>query len=359
MNAQGLLALSLASVWLGACGQSAPPAPQVRYVRAVEVARRPVSEPVYMMGQVKTQDEIVLAFRIDGKVTERRVAVGDKVTAGQLIARLDPLSEQNALRAAEADVAAARAAVAQAEKLEARQKELISRNITTRALYDQSLQQLQTSQAQLDAAQARLGTAKDRVEQTELFAEVGGTITAKGAEPGEVVRSGQMIARITREDRKDAIFDMPAQLMQSKMMPRDPVVEVALADNPAIKTTGRVREIAPQPDPATLTFPIKVGLEDAPDEIHVGATVTGGIMLTSPPVMSLPATALFQTDGKPSVWVVQPRELTVALRPVQIARYETSVVVIADGLRDGEMVVTAGVHALHPGQKVRVLPGSS
>src|SRR5262249_45075595 len=162
--------------------------------------------------------------------------------------------------------------------------------------------QLQTSQAQLEAAQARLGTAQNRVEQTELFAEVAGTITAKGAEPGEFVRAGQMVARITREDRKDAIFDVPAQLLQAKGVPHDPIVEVALSHNPNIKTSGRVREVAPQPDPATRTFPIKVGLVDPPEEIHVGSTVTGAIVLSSPPVMSVPATALFQADGRSSVW---------------------------------------------------------
>jgi len=359
MHAKGVLIASFASVWLSACGEPATPAPQIRPVRVMTVEHRVVSEPVVLMGQIRAQDEISLAFRIDGKLVERNVSVGEKISSRQLVARLEPQNEQNALRSADADVQAARAALSQAEKVEARQRELLARGNTTRALYDQSLQQLQTAQAQVDSAQARFETAQKRVSDTELYAEVMGTVTGKGAEPGEIVRAAQMIVRIAREDRLDAVFDVPAQLMQLKGVPRDPVVEIALPDNPNIRTVGRVREIPPQPDPATRTFAVKVGLIDPPKEIHLGATVTGGISLSSPPVMSVPATALIDANGKPSVWVVDPRESTVALRPVQIVRYDPAVVIVSDGLRDGEVVVTAGVHVLHPGQKVKLLPGSS
>jgi RND family efflux transporter MFP subunit len=359
MQIKSLLVASFASVCLGACQEAAPSAPQVRQVRTIAVEQRAVSEPVILTGQVQIQDEVNLAFRIDGRLIERRAGVGDKIPVGHLVARLDQQNELNALRSAEADVAAARAALAQAEKLEARQKELLGRSITTRANYDQSLQQLQTSQAQLDSAEARLAMAKSRVEDTHLYADVRGTITAKAAEPGEFVRAGQMIVRIAAEDRRDAIFDVPGQLMRAKGAPRDPIVEVALADNPQVKTTGRIREIAAQPDPVTRTFAVKVGLIAPPEELHTGATVTGTIMLTSPPVMTIPGTALLEVSGKPSVWVVHPRDHTVALRAIEIARYDASAVIVSKGLDEGEVVVTAGVHVLHPGQKVRLLPGSS
>ena len=359
MQARILPIVSFAAVWLGACGDSQGPAPQVRPVRTVTVQQRTVSEPVVLTGQIKAQDEISLAFRIDGKVIERNVSVGEKITSGHLVARLDPQNEQNALRSAEADVTAARATLLQAEKAEGRQRELLSRGNTTRVLYDQSLQQMQTATAQVDSAVARFETAQRRVKDTELFTEVMGTITAKGAEPGEIVRGGQMIARISREDRLDAVFDVPVQLMQLKGVPQNPTVDIALAENPNARAMGRVREVPPQPDPATRTFAVKVALIDPPPEMHLGATVTGGISLTSPPVMTVPATALIEADGKPSVWVVNPRDSTVALRPVQIVRYDPSLVIIADGLRDGEVVVTAGVHILHPGQKVKLLPGAS
>jgi multidrug efflux pump subunit AcrA (membrane-fusion protein) len=130
-------------------------------------------------------------------------------------------------------------------------------------------------------------------------------------------------------------------------------------DNPNIKTTGRVREVAPQADPVTRMFPVKIGLTDPPSELLLGSTITGGIMLDSPPIMTVPVGALIESDGKPSVWVVDPVSSTVALRPVEIVRYDPATVIISTGLRDAEVVVTAGVHVLFPGQKVRILAGSS
>src|SRR5262249_53479484 len=283
--------------------------------------------------------------------------VGEKISVGGLVARLDPQNERDALRAAQADLASAQAALAQAEKLEARQAELLKRAITSRAAYDQAQQQLETAQAQVDGAEARLKTTQSRVKYTELTADVSGIITAKGAEPGEFVRAGQMIVRVARQDRVDAVFDAPARA--GYRIPFDPIVEVALNDNPSVKTTGRVREISPQADPVTRLFQVKVGLENPPPGFFLGVTVTGMIALDSPPVMTVPVSAIIEADGKPSVWVVDPTANTVALRAVEIMRYDPAAVIIAKGLQDGEVVVTAGVNVLYPGQKVRLLSTSS
>lgn len=351
--------IGFVSAGLMACEQPGPPTPQIRSVRAVTVERRVISEPVVLIGQIRARNEISLAFRIDGKLIERSVAVGDRITVGRLVARLDPQDEKNALQGAEADIAAAQAALAQAEKLEGRQADLLKRNITSRALYDQSLQQLQTAQAQLDSAQARHRTNQSRLKYTELETEVSGIVTAKGAEPGEFVRAGQMIVKVAREDQKDALFEVPAQLALSRRIPLDPLIHVALVDNPNIKTTGRIREVSPQADPVTRLFPVKVGLDSSPVEFFLGGMVSGAISFDTPPIMTLPLTAVIESDGKPSVWVVDPASNTVALRAVEILRYDPSAVIVSNGLRDGEVVVTAGVNVLHPGQKVKLLSGAS
>jgi multidrug efflux pump subunit AcrA (membrane-fusion protein) len=72
----------------------------------------------------------------------------------------------------------------------------------------------------------------------------------------------------------------------------------------------------------------------------------------------LPLTALHQRDGKPAVWIYDPATQQVALRAVEIGPYREDGVVIRAGLAPGEMVVTAGVHKLTAGQKVRPYEGS-
>ena len=116
-----------------------------------------------------------------------------------------------------------------------------------------------------------------------------------------------------------------------------------------------MREVAPQADAATRTYQVKVGIIDPPEAMRLGATVTGRIRLTAPPGVEVPASALTQESGRPAVWVVDPQNHTVSLRDVEVLRYDPAAIVISQGLETGELVVTAGVQTLRPGQKVRLL----
>ena len=82
-----------------------------------------------------------------------------------------------------------------------------------------------------------------------------------------------MIIRVARSDGRDAVFDVPGQLLRSA--PADPEIIVSLTEDPSVTARGRVREVAPQADPVTRTFEVKVGLTDPPPAMRLGATVTG------------------------------------------------------------------------------------
>jgi RND family efflux transporter MFP subunit len=117
---------------------------------------------------------------------------------------------------------------------------------------------------------------------------------------------------------------------------------------------GHVREVSPQADPATGTYLVKVGLDNPPDTMRLGSTVIGSVTLSPEPVVSIPGTALIQIDGKPAVWVVNPATNIVVAQPVTVVRYDSSSVIISSGLKNGDIVVTAGIHALRPGQEVKL-----
>lgn len=337
------------------CQEQPPPPPEVRPVRTVTTERRAGGEPVSLTGQIHAEEEVSLAFRLDGRMIERRVNIGHRVSAGQLVGRLDPHNQQNALRTAEANLYSAQGHLTQARNTFGRQQDLLSKGFTTRAQFDQAQQALQTAEAQVDSAQAQARNAEDQLSYTELHADADGIVTEKGAEPGEVVRAGQMILKVARQGGRDAVFDIPAQLIRAA--PRAPVVQIALTDDPSVKTTGRVREVAPQADPTTRTFQVKVGLTNPPEAMRLGATVTGRIELDSAPVIEISASALTESNGGPAVWVVDPANQTVSLRNIEVARYAPERVVVSQGLDPGEIVVTAGAQALRPGQKVRLLGG--
>jgi RND family efflux transporter MFP subunit len=342
---------------LASCKPDSKAEAEIRPVRTVTAAKGEAGETVVLTGHVQAEDEPAFAFRIAGRMIERPVNVGDRVEAGQVLARLDPENELNALRSAESALAAARGQLTYARGDFDRQRQLLANGHTPRARFDQSQNALQSAQSQADNTEAQLRIARDRVGWTTLDADAPGTVTARGAEPGEVVQAGQMIVRLARQGGRDAVFDVPAQLLRSA--PSESEITVRLTDDPSVTATGRVREIAPQADPVTRTFEVKVGLSDPPDAMRLGATVTGSVKLESEPVISIPASALTELNRQPAVWIVDPKNLTVSMRNVELLRHDPGTVVIAQGLDTGDIVVTAGIQALHPGQKVRLLGSSS
>jgi RND family efflux transporter MFP subunit len=328
-------------------------APAARPVRTTTVEKREAGEALTFTGRIEAEDEVSVAFRISGRLLENSGKLGDRVQAGKIIARLEPQNELNALRQAQAGLAAAQGQLTQARNHFERQETLLAQGWTTRANFEVATQAQQTAQSQVDAAEAQIRTAHDLVSFTELKADAPGTITATGPGGGEVVQAGQMIARLARKDGRDAVFDVPAQLLRSA--PSDPRITVSLTDDPAVTAPGRIREVAAQANAVTRTFEVKVGLTEPPPAMRLGATVVGRLQTDAVPIIDIPATALTKINQRPAVWIVDPSTKTVSIRNVDVLRFDQARVVVSQGLDTGEVVVTAGVQALHPGQKIRLL----
>src|SRR5690606_108500 len=144
--------------------------------------------------------------------------------AGQIIARLDPTDEENALRGAEASLVAANGQLSEARINYDRQRHLYERQIAARVAFERAEQVFISTQAAADAAEAQVGIARRRLDDTELYADAPGVATAVGAEPGEVVQPGRMIVQLARDDGMDAVFDVSAAVIEAS--PPDPEVSV-------------------------------------------------------------------------------------------------------------------------------------
>ena len=198
--------------------------------------KREIGETVSYTGRIEAENETRLSFRISGRMIERSANVGDRVEPGQVAAKLEPQDELNALRSAQAAVAAAQAQFAEAKSNYERQRTLLARDVASRAQFERAEQTMETARAQLDTAEAQLKAAKDRVSYTELRVDSAGVVIATGAETGEVVQAGQSIIRVARKDGRDAVFDVPGQLLRSA--PSDPLITVSLTDDPAVTRQG-------------------------------------------------------------------------------------------------------------------------
>jgi len=349
-----IAAVALLGTALASCGgEQAPPA-AARPVGVVTVEAGQFSDDIQLSGEIQGKKDVGLAFRIGGRVLERPVNVGDRVKAGQIIARLEPALEQNALVAAKAALEAARGEVSTARSTFERQERLMGQGFTTRPRFDQAQRGEEAAQAAFENAEARLEQARDRLGFTELRTDVDGVVTVRQIEPGEVVQPGQVVVQITRDDERDAVFNVPATVLDTHLS--DARIRVALADAPAVAAYGTVREVAPQADPVTRTFAVRVGLQNPPEAMRLGSTVVGTIELVTNAIISIPASALTQQGRSPAVWIVDPAKSTVSLRSVDVLRFDPGKVVLSQGLEPGETIVTAGIQALHPGQRVSPLP---
>jgi membrane fusion protein, multidrug efflux system len=348
---------SLGLILLAACNKQPPPPAETRPVQTVTAVAHAEGEPVSVTGQIRARTEESLAFRVDGRMIARRVDVGQVVETGQMLAELDPQPLRDALRTAQANLVAAEATLQEATKNAERQRILNKAGVASGHQLDTAERNFGAAKAEVDADAARVHEAEDRLGYTELRADAPGSVIATGAEAGEVVRAGQTIVTVAQQGGVDAVFDVPDTLL--RQVSPDALITVTLSDDPSVRTTGKVRELAPQADPVTRTFRIKVALTERPEAMRLGATVIGRANMRGTQGIELPATALTTTNNQPALWVVDPKSMEVSLRPVELLRQGSSSIVVSRGIEGGDLVVTAGVHALRPGQKVRVLGASS
>jgi RND family efflux transporter MFP subunit len=328
---------------------------EVRPVRTVMAEARTHIATSVVVGEIRPRDEVDIGFRVAGKITSRAVEVGDRIAAGEVIATLDDTESISRLESAEADADAARAGLVEAQTVELRQRALFEKDIVSRAGYDSAERSLASAKAAAESADVAVRMAEDQIAYTTLVAEVGGIVTAVGADSGQVVNAGQMIVRIAPETAPDAVFDASESDVRSGIFAQGSKVRVALLSDPSVAVDGVVREISPIADAATRTFQVKVGLDAAPSAMLFGAAVTGTAMRTGATGIELPSAAIFDKSGQPAVWVYSQPSGSVTLTEVEIASLEQGKALIEGGISPGDLIVTAGVNQLREGQQVKLL----
>ncbi len=338
---------------LTACSQASAPVEPIRAVKVLTVGTGSFDSGYEFAGEVKPRVESKLGFRVAGKLIKRQAEVGQHVQAGQLLAQLDPQDYALAADAARAQLAAATTNRDLAAADYKRYKELKDQGFISGAELERRDTALKAGQAQLDVAQVQLKSQGNQTGYTQLKADVSGIVVAVDAEPGQVVTAGTPIVRIAQDGARDVVFSVPEDKVKQMKLGADVKVRVWAENRDLV---GKIREIAASADPVTRTFAIKVSLSGA-DAPAIGATVyvaPSAFAHAGAQVIKLPTSALKQ-DGKTSaVWVLDKASMTVKSQPIQIATADGNEAVIASGLQPGQLVVSAGVHVLSPGQKVTI-----
>lgn len=346
------LTMAGAALLLVACGEKQAAEVMARPVRSVLVSGGSTGESATYTAEIRSRYETDLSFQVGGKLIRRDVDVGTTVKRGQVLAQLDQTDQQLGVDAARSAVPAAQSDLDRSRSEEARYRDLLERGLTTRALYQAQQTAVRSAEAKLAQATAELRLAQQRLGYTTLRSDQDGVVTRMLVEAGSVVSPGQRVMSVARPSELEAVFDVPDARIGEVRTAASVVVNPLDAEG--VAWAGRVREISPSADPVTRTYQVRTSIVNPPPTLRLGMTVTVTLPQSGgAPSVALPTTAIFQKDGKPAVWVVKD-DSTVELRPVEVERYDSNFVYIASGIRTGERVVTAGVHRLAPGEKVRV-----
>lgn len=353
----GLVAVA-GAVYLHLANHRPPqPPPPIRPVKTVIARSVNEGEVIQQTGEIQPRTETALSFQMAGKLIHRPVEVGDTVKAGGVLAALDGTDAANELKGSEAELAGALSVENQASLANNRAAELLRISAISRAEAEAAEATYQAAVARRRSAQSLVEAARQKTRYATLTAREDGIITAVHANAGQVVSPGQTIVTVASLSEREAVFSVPEHLIQSGS-PETPV-EVFLTSDPKVKTTGRVREVSPAADPGTRTFRVRVSLPAPPDAMALGVVVQGRVILPSARAFRIPAASLTSIGDKAAVYVVQAGTATLERKPVIVGRFDKDFVSVTDGLNDGDIVVTAGVSKLRPGQSVRIEEGSA
>jgi RND family efflux transporter MFP subunit len=349
--------LAFLAVALAGCNElAAEKAAPARPVLVATVHYEPETPERSFVGTVKPRIETDMGFRVPGKVAKRLVEVGQTVDVGQPLATLDEVDLKLQAEQAVAEFTAATGVLAQAAAAEQRAKDLRVKGWTTDAQLDQSKAAADEARARLNRAERSVELTKNSLSYATLIADTRGVVTATLIDAGQVVASGQPAVRVARFGEKEAVVAIPETLLGRA---KDGAASVTLWSDPNKKYAAKLREVAPQADPATRTYLAKFSVPGADDNVSLGMTAT--LTLSDPSterVAKLPLSALYSQGGDPSLYIVDAQG-EVTLKPVTVKSYASDCVLISGGVDEGAKVVALGVQKLDPTQKVRVVSSLS
>jgi RND family efflux transporter MFP subunit len=341
-----------AALTLVGCGKKSEPAPEVRPVRLLQLSQHTGKTAFEFSGDVRPRVESRLGFRVGGKIAARLVDVGAAVRKGQPLARLDPTDLSLAEAGSRAQYDAARTDRDLAASDLKRYNELFAKGFISAAEQHRRQATFDAAESRLKQAAAGLRSQANQTAYAVLLADADGVVTAVDAEVGQVVTPGQAVIRVAQTAEKEVAIGLPED--QVDLLRGITDVTVRTWADPGRALPARVREIAAAADPVTRTYATRVSVPNPPADLKLGMTAVVTFVRTgAAPALRVPLTALLQEQGRNQVWVYDPVAGTV--RPVQVTLGDPvgNEIEVRQGLAPGQTIVTAGVHLLKPGQKVR------
>jgi len=344
---------------LNACSETSAhdPRTEAPLVRAALV-QAPAPSSRSFTGTVAARVQSDLGFRVSGKVLQRLVDVGQSVTRGQLLMRIDPVDLKLAAVAEEQAVAAARAHALQAAQDEVRYRNLLGTGAISASAYDQAKAAADAAKAQLSAANAQADVARNASRYAELLADGDGVVMETLAEPGQVVSAGQPVVRLAHAGPREAVIQLPETLRP----PAGSVGQASIFGKEGVRVPVKLRQLSDTSDRFTRTFEARYVLEGELANAPLGTTVSVALADDHTAVqggVQVPIGALFDAGHGPGVWIISGEPAKVSWRPVTVLHLDDDGARVTAALEQGDRIVALGAHLLREGEQVRVAAGTN
>ena len=340
---------------------AARPARSAVPVSVVTASRQDV--PIYLtgLGTVQALFTVGIHAQVDGKLQEVFFKEGQRVSRGDILAKIDPRLYKAALDAAKARKAQDQAALIAAQKDLERFQTLAVKNIETQQNVDLQQSKVDQNKAAIAADDASIETAQTNLDYTNIVATNDGRMGVRMVDPGNIVHANDQaaIAILTQTEPINVTFTLPAQNLDDvrDAMARG-AVEVAAYDrnNAKLLSTGTLATIDNLIDPATATFRLKAIFKNEDEKLWPGEFVNARILVdTRKDVVVIPPLAVQRGPRGLFTWVVKP-DNTVEPRPIQTGSTTGDRTIVVSGINDGDRVVTDGQYKLQANAPVTVTP---
>ena len=314
------------------------------------VRRDAIEEGIAITGDLNPIEVVEVRARLEGDLVGVYVREGERVRAGQVLARFEASEQESGRTSAEADRVAAQSDLATAQWNLEQTTELYKAGAVAERDYKMAQQAVTASRARLAAAQARLRATSSNLSDTRVLAPTSGVISVKAVENGEHVARGASLFTLVRSDVLELAAAVPAR--QANAVRVGQTVHFT-ADARAFD--GKVARMSPTVDPATRSVAVYVQIPNASGALKGGTFASGRVVSrVVSGALVVPAAAIRQSpeEGKPYVYRIAGKTIDIATVQLGVVDDRAGMAEVLDGLSEGDRVVVGNVGALGRGMQV-------
>lgn len=327
-------------------------------VKAVPAVVKPMPVLIEAVGTVEPEHSVQVRAQVSGVLQAVHFKEGDKVKAGQVLFQIDPRTFQAQYNQALAALARDRAQLENARAQQERLQPLLKREFITRQEYDVAVTSAKSLEATVQADQAAAEASRIQLEFSRIRSPISGRTGTLAVTPGNLVPAagtGTPLITINTMDPILVSFSIPErQLEDIRRYDKQMRIEILPERNAPPVSEGKLVFIDNTVTPQTGTVLLKTRVPNASEAIWPGQFVNVRIVLTiDPEAVVVPEAAVQPGQDGSFVYMIDDNS-RVKVQPVKVARQIGGEVVIAEGVKGGDRVITEIPQALTPGGQVQV-----